>query len=623
MAAAGWYGTRHRSNEASAPPPKPAGVAAFDGPDAGVAMPEVADTDDLTFRRPSGEAPAITCEEARSIATQVDEELAFDPPRVRSDAFASAVSDWIDPHGFWAASSTAPPFAVIAKNGGALSREILTTRGDCAAAHEVGKSLTKWIGALTERFDARYAHPHPVDFTKAATEPLLDDATTTHAELTTVDMLADRFAVMQSVLGVDAAPIVKAGRERYFPAYGEEGWTRVVLAAAIRAYVPLVDPHSAWAPLDEESSVYEVDLDAHPPTPLWEKVLRTAVGVRIESGALAPLSDGDIVVELDHMVLAGLSLEQVDQLGIVAAEEHGAIEARVLREGETSLRTLSIDAAADPNPAEATDRPDLESHRVAYGDADVGVVAIREVRDDLGDALAHTVHRLRQGDRPLAGLILDLRGNGGGSTEGAASALGMFVPGAQLFPLKRRDGTIETESAPQPPDNEAWTGPLATLVDGSTASAAEMIAGALVAYRRAPTVGRTTYGKGCAQEYEDDDPRTGVLRLTTLLYALPDGTPVQRVGLKPIVRVPFDPLPGEDDTTETEAKLEGAPPTWRGPDMRTQETLLALDRTNAFTWPPPSGAPRPCEDVDVCRALRALAVPIKGPRVAKTGKNKP
>ncbi|HEX7663288.1 MAG TPA: S41 family peptidase, partial [Polyangiaceae bacterium] len=182
---------------------------------------------------------------------------------------------------------------------------------------------------------------------------------------------------------------------------------------------------------------------------------------------------------------------------------------------------------------------------------------------------------------------------------------------------------IETESAPQAPENEAWTGPLATLVDGSTASAAEMIAGALAAYRRAPTVGRTTYGKGCAQEYEDDDPRTGVLRLTTLLYALPDGTPVQRVGLAPMIRVPFEPLPGEDDTTETEAKLEGAPPTWRGPDMRTQDTLTTLDRANVLTWPPPAGEARPCDDVDVCRALRALAVPIKGPRVAKTGKNKP
>ena len=52
---------------------------------------------------------------------------------------------------------------------------------------------------------------------------------------------------------------------------------------------------------------------------------------------------------------------------------------------------------------------------------------------------------------------------------------------------------------------DRWRGPVASLVDGDTASAAEMIAGALAAYRRGPTVGSTTFGKGCAQEYLDDD----------------------------------------------------------------------------------------------------------------------
>ncbi|MEO8875169.1 MAG: S41 family peptidase, partial [Polyangiaceae bacterium] len=396
-----------------------------------------------------------------------------------------------------------------------------------------------------------------------------------------------------------------------------DAWSKVVLAAAVRAYVPLVDPHGAWAPLDEESSVYAVDLDAHPPQPLWDKVVRTAAGVRVESGAIAPLRNGDVVVELDHMFLAGLSLEQVDQLGIVSAESHALVDARVFRDGEQALVAIRIDTT--PKVGSDDDaRDDLQAHRVAYGDADVGVVAIREVRDDLGEGLAHVVHKLRNEGPPLAGLILDLRGNGGGSTEGASAAIGMFLPEAELFPLKRRDGTIESEASPPPPEGEAWTGPLATLVDGSTASAAEMISGALASYRRAPTVGRQTYGKGCAQEYEDDDPHTGVLRLTTLLYALPDGAAVQRIGLTPMVHVPFTPLPGEDDTTESEAKLEGAPPTWKGPDMRSQEILERITRSNVITWPAATGATRPCEDADVCKALRALAPPAKSSRVAKS-----
>jgi carboxyl-terminal processing protease len=99
--------------------------------------------------------------------------------------------------------------------------------------------------------------------------------------------------------------------------------------------------------------------------------------------------------------------------------------------------------------------------------------------------------------------------------------------------------------------------------------------------------------------------------LTTLLYALPDGTAVQRVGLSPMLRIPFAPLPGEDDTTETEAKLEGAPPTWKGPDMRSMDLLEHNDRAFIMTWPAPTGAARKCDDADVCRALHALATPTK------------
>lgn len=611
MALAAWCGTRKIAQNRADFAPAEVASAAKAPRDSGIAPngDDLGDSADPVFRRPSGEIPALTCDEARNIVAQVGEELAFDPPSVRAPAFASSVSDWLDPHGFWAASSSSPPYSAITKNSSALSAEILASHGECTAAREVGKSLAHWIDDLRRRYDARLQHPNATSLTEAASDPILDDATTTHAEIDTVELLADRLASLHAALGVEADPILQAARDRYFPEFGPDAWSRVVLAAAVRAYVPLVDPHGAWAPLDEEASVYEIDLDANPPVPLWEKVLRTAAGARIESGALAPFKDGDVVVELDHMMIAGLSLEQVDQLGIVAASARDPIEARVLREGETTLRTIHTEAEKPEDDSAPEARDDLEAHRVAYGDADVGVVAIREVRDDLGEALARTVRSLRSGDRPLAGLVLDLRGNGGGSTEGAVTALSIFLPSAELFPMKRRDGSIETEATPGSVLGESYVGPLATLVDGSTASAAEMIAGALAAYHRAPTVGLRTYGKGCAQEYEDDDPRTGVLRLTTLLYALPDGTAVQRVGLTPMIRVPFAPLPGEDDTTESEAKLDGAPPTWKGPDMRTMEIVEKLDHANAMNWPPPTGAARSCDDADVCRALRALATP--------------
>ncbi len=76
----------------------------------------------------------------------------------------------------------------------------------------------------------------------------------------------------------------------------------------------------------------------------------------------------------------------------------------------------------------------------------------------------------------------------------------------------------------------------------------------------APRWGTPTFGKGCAQEYVDDDAHAGVLRLTTLVYALPDGTPVQRIGLVPQIRFPFVPQ-GDAFSNErrSEAPALGAP----------------------------------------------------------------
>lgn len=148
---------------------------------------------------------------------------------------------------------------------------------------------------------------------------------------------------------------------------------------------------------------------------------------------------------------------------------------------------------------------------------------------------------------------------------------------------------------------------MATLVDAETASAAEMIAGALASYGRGPVVGTTTFGKGCAQEYLDDDAHFGVLRLTTLLYALPDGSPVQRVGLTPHVRFPFQPADDDDDPGEREATLAHTAPLWRGPDVRDRTVLAhAADGTWSVAWPFHEGNVGPCKEADVCRALRAL-----------------
>jgi carboxyl-terminal processing protease len=559
---------------------------------------------------PAGRAPTLTCEGARAIVAQARKQLGYAPSPVEARALADAAVDWLDPYGLWSVAPDAPVAELFERGAGPLLAD-LEGHGStsCSEAQAIGAHLVDWVGELRGVFDeSRRNAPGSDDAMMAASAPAFEGATVTRPARALAATLGRRLGTLEHAFGPSVQQYVETARARYFPTLDAEGWAGVVLAAAVRAYVPSVDPHGAWAPLDEESSVYEVDLEARPPARLWDKGNRTAIGIKIESGALPPLADGDVVLALGGLATAGLSYEQVEQLGYATSESRPPARAELLRDGDVTPRTIALDgsslvsrgSAKSPESGE-----DLPVERIEYGDQDAIIVAVHDIRDDLGDELTRSIlrERERKGPRSLAGLVLDLRGNGGGSTDGAIDALGLFIPGASLFPMKRRDGSMETDRAPEPPGVDRWHGPVAALVDGDTASAAEMLAGALAAYHRGPIIGTRTFGKGCAQEYIDDDAHAGVLRLTTLIYALPDGTPVQRVGLVPTIRFPF----GMADATDREERLLHAPPAWRGPDVRDRSILAHCeDGTWSAAWPNHAGNVGPCKDADVCRALRLV-----------------
>ena len=551
------------------------------------------------FRIPSGEPTALTCEEARAIVDQVRAGLAYAPGGVPSSTFATSAADWLDPHGLLSLAKDAPTSTAIARAAPELLADLEgRRRRSCDSALVPGGILESWSNELREAFDRGRRAPNGSDPKIATLEPL---PPTGMAREVAVE-IGRRVGAFEAAYGPAAKPFADGARRRFFPDLDKAGWAKVVLASAVRAYVPLVDPHGEWAPFDEESRIYEIDLASRPPSRLWGRAVPTAVGVRVTDSATAPLAIDDVVLSVARVPTAGLPLEQIDQLGFATSDSKAPLSAVVLR-GE-KIMTLEIGKTEDAHPP-AHGASGLPNERIVFGEGDVLIVEIKDVRDDLGDDLAQLIATERdRGPRKLTGVVLDLRGNGGGSTDGALGALALFLPGAPLFAMKRRDGTVEIDRAPVPRERDRWTGPVATFVDGTTASAAEMIAGALATYKRGPTVGTSTFGKGCAQEYVDDDAHAGVLRLTTLVYALPDGTPVQRVGLVPQLRFPFAPTAGNGDafSNEREAKLPHSAPPWRGPDLRDAASVKSAE----MPWPGSAGNVGPCHDGEVCRALRVL-----------------
>lgn len=577
------------------------------------AEPESPTFDDRPLRLPSGLPAALPCEGARAIVAQVRGSLAMPPSPVEPQAFAEALADWLDPHGLWSVAPDAPLSAELRREAPALLAELEARPGSgpCRAFGRSGAALETWVTGLRTTFDTAYARTHSavgrtsptLGFERASFAPFEDGAVTKKASWLAAE-LGRATGEAERGLGPALGPYAQAARERFLPTLDADAWARVTLAAAVRAYVPLVDAHGAWAPLEEELSIYDLGLERDPPPRAFSRITRTALGVRIDQGALKPLQDGDLVLRIGAVPLAGVSVEQVEQLSVLTGEARGAEGGRgeavpfvVLRPGHT--KPLTLEVAPEPAPRgpsvgerDATAREGLRAERVRYGDGSVAVLRLVDVPDDLGPKLGGALGEARRwGD--LRGLVLDLRGNGGGSTEGAIEALAYFLPGATLFPMRRRDGGIEVERAPQR-EGPRWESPVAVLVDGDTASAAEMLAGALASYRRGVVVGERTYGKGCAQEYLDDDAHAGVLRLTTLLFALPDGSPLQKTGLSPDVRLSL-PVP-----REREAGIERAFGAFRSLDARDAAQI------GAVPWSAHFGRVGPCRDETVCRALRAV-----------------
>lgn len=152
---------------------------------------------------------------------------------------------------------------------------------------------------------------------------------------------------------------------------------------------------------------------------------------------------------------------------------------------------------------------------------------------------------------PGAGVVLDLRGNAGGLLDEAVEVASAFLDGGPVVRATRRDGTVQQYDAVGTGDA---TTPLAVLVDGGSASAAEVVAGVLQERGRGVLVGARTYGKGSVQE-----PRTlsdgSSLQLTVAAYTTPAGRSIEGVGLTPDIEV----APGTPPATAVQRAADVLP----------------------------------------------------------------
>lgn len=149
----------------------------------------------------------------------------------------------------------------------------------------------------------------------------------------------------------------------------------------------------------------------------------------------------------------------------------------------------------------------------------------------------------------VIGIILDLRNNPGGYLSGSVFIASEFLPSGIVVQQEHADGTKETFSVNR--QGRLTTQPLVVLINGGSASASEIVAGALKDYKRAKIVGEKSFGKGTIQEAQDLPGGSG-LHITTARWLLPKGESVDKEGVKPDFEVK------DDSGTEKDEQLEKA-----------------------------------------------------------------
>jgi carboxyl-terminal processing protease len=267
----------------------------------------------------------------------------------------------------------------------------------------------------------------------------------------------------------------------------------------------------------------------------------------------AGLLPGDVIVAADGQMLTGL--------------ENDAAMSLIRGPAGTSV-TLTIRRAGTADEFDvAVERQEIVIPAVVYETQADGKVAHLSVAI-FGD---NTTHELDEGLRRakednVQGIVLDLRGNGGGWVATAQEMIGRFVPeeaGPALYQDADLDRDDDLVSEPIISGGEEVLDlPLVVLIDGGTASAAEIVAGAIRDYDRGILIGQPTFGKGLVQRVHDFDDGSSA-RISFARWLTPDREPIPDEGLRPDIVVEFPP------EATTDPQLERAILEILGPDAAT------------------------------------------------------
>ena len=353
--------------------------------------------------------------------------------------------------------------------------------------------------------------------------------------------------------------------------YVEEVDDKTLLENAIRGMLSGLDPHSAYLAPDDYR-----DLQAGTSGEFGG----LGIEVGMEDGfvkVIAPIDDtpaqragveaGDLIIRLDETPVKGMTL--TDAVKVMRGRPGTDITLTIVREGAD--RPLRITVTRDVIR--------VTSVRSRMLEPGFGYVRVTQFQSRTGDNLREIVAKLRQeSGGEMKGLVLDLRNNPGGVLSAAVAVSDAFLREGLIVYTEGRLDEAKLEFRAKP--NDILHGaPMVVLVNGGSASASEIVAGALQDHHRAVVMGDRTFGKGSVQTILPME-NGSALKLTTARYYTPSGRSIQAEGIVPDIEL--EPV--------RVAAVEGA-------DERVKESSLARHLRGATEGEAPE-AEEPAKDAD-------------------------
>ena len=261
--------------------------------------------------------------------------------------------------------------------------------------------------------------------------------------------------------------------------------------------------------------------------------------------ARAGVMANDIIIKFDDEQVQGMTLDQAVEK--MRGPVHTKIKLTIMRKGVDKPIDVTI----------VRDIIHVKSVRSHSEGDDIGYIRITQFNEQTTDSLKKAISDLtrRLGADKIKGFVIDLRNNPGGLLDQAVSVSSAFLDKGEIVSTRGRNAE-ETQRFNARAGDLTKGKPLIVLINGGSASAAEIVAGALQDHRRATLIGTRSFGKGSVQTIIPLGAGNGALRLTTARYYTPSGRSIQAKGITPDIKVLQD-VP-DDLKSRTDSKGEAS-----------------------------------------------------------------